>query len=90
MRQLGKALSIIAMHRAKQEIIAADLAAFYAPGECGRLVFRNRDREERQARRHAKSVSGLNRRQFRLAEKQNWRWISRAVTEIFNRMTPGF
>jgi hypothetical protein len=90
MRQVGKALSILAMHEAKQLAISADLAAFHAPGECAKLAFKNSHREERQARRHAKSVSGLNRRQFRLVEKRSWRWIERATTVIFNRIMPGY
>lgn len=88
MRQVGKALSILAMHHARQEMIGIDLHAFGAPGECYPLAFKNSHREERQARRHAKSVSGLNRRQFRLVEKRSWRWIERAMCQIVNRWHP--
>jgi hypothetical protein len=80
MRQLGKAFSIIARARAREEMMHMDVDAFHAPSECHGLVSRGEDRRLRQARRHAKSVSGLNRRQFRQAlKKLNQRHFEKLV-----------
>lgn len=87
-RQLGRALSVLAKHFAQQEMIGMDLAAFHAPGECYPLAFRNRDREEREAMRHARSLSGLTRRKFKRVAQQNRRYVERAAHDILNRWLP--
>lgn len=90
MRQLGKALSIVATQRAELEMMFMDLHAFHAPSECGALILRGEDRRKREAMRHARSVSGLSRRQFRLEVGKNHRHIERVMCDIINRKMPGF
>ena len=90
MRQLGKALSIVATQRAELEMMFMDLHAFHAPSECGALILRGEDRRKREAMRRARSFSGLNRRQFRLEVGKNHRHIERVMCDIINRKMPGF
>jgi hypothetical protein len=88
MTQMGRALSILATHHARQEMIGIDLHAFGAPGECYPLAYKSREREEREAMRHARSFSGLNRCQFRMFVRKNMRNIERAMCQIVNRWHP--
>lgn len=67
MRQLGKAIGIVAMATVREIIMHEDVSAWGAPSECHRDVRRGEVDRERTARRHAKAVSGLTRGQFRRA-----------------------
>lgn len=85
-QQLGRAFSIIAELEAHDAIMDADLQAFHAPSECWDLVFKDQDKKRRFVWRHARHVSGLNRRQFRQAwQKCNPKWINRATFNIIAR-----
>ena len=84
-RQLGRALTIVAAEYARRMFIDSDLAAFHAPSECYKDAHKGDLRRERIARRKAKSISGLNRRQFRLILKANDRTICRAAERIAER-----
>jgi hypothetical protein len=59
MQQLGKALTILAVQRAKEDAIHLDVDAMGAPGECHDAVSRNSAKRRRQARKHAESVARL-------------------------------
>ncbi len=68
-QNLGRALSIVFLAQVREEIMHMDVAAFGAPSECHDAVSKGEEKRLRQARRHARAVSGVNRRQFRLALK---------------------
>ena len=88
-KQLGKALSIIAHHHAREYFMHADVEAFHAPSECHALVSRNEARRARKARRHAKAVSGMTRAQFRRALRNvPQRALERATGAIIARQYP--
>ncbi|QIG66743.1 hypothetical protein EVB27_073 [Rhizobium phage RHph_TM16] len=90
MRQVGKALGILATFEAKEIVMHADIAAFGAPGECHGLVSKGEAKRAREARRHAKAVSGLSRRGFN-QELRKWKntcFIQRAVSRIADRLNP--
>ena len=87
--QMGKAISIIAKARAAEYIMHADVDAYYAPSECHELVSRGEERRERQARRHAKSISGLSRRGFNRRFKMvSDRTMCIVVDRIIDRVFP--
>jgi len=62
-RNLGKALSILAKHEAEEIMAHADVDLWGAPSECHDLVAKGEEQRARQARRHAESVA---RRPFRI------------------------
>lgn len=90
MRQVGKALGILARFEAREIVKHADVGMFYAPSECHSLVAKNEDKRAREARRHAKAVSGLSRREFNkeLRKYRNAPFIQYAVDRIVERMSP--
>ena len=56
-RNLGKALTIMAEHEASEEFKHADMSAFGAPSECHQDALRSEPRRRRQARKHAEAVA---------------------------------
>lgn len=89
MRQMGRAVSIMARAFATEMVMHDDVRAFHAPSECHALVARNEEKRTRQARRHAKAISGLSRREFNKAWKRvTPRIFDTAVGHIYNRMSP--
>ncbi len=64
MRQLGKAIGIIARACANESIMHEDISAWGAPSECHADVEKGEAIRLRHAHRLAKSVSGLSRRAF--------------------------
>ncbi len=58
-QQLGRALTIIARQRAREDALHIDVDLFHAPSECHDAVTRSEHQRRRQARRHAEAVSGL-------------------------------
>lgn len=88
-RQLGRAFSIIAEQIAKEHVMHEDVSAFGAPSECHRLVARGEDRRAREARRHAKAVSGLSRGAFRHELRRlPRRSLERAIEVHLNHLMP--
>jgi hypothetical protein len=88
-RKLGKAIGIVAAAEVVEQCMHEDLSAFYAPSECHRDVRKGEVRRQRSAWRHAKSVSGLTRWQFRQAMKRlPRRQFERAVASVYDRMHP--
>jgi hypothetical protein len=59
MPNLGKALSIIWVQRAREHALDMDIVAFGAPSECHDLVAKGETGRRRQARRHAEAVAGM-------------------------------
>jgi len=57
-KNLGKAVSILARQEAASHFAFEDLAAFHAPSECYPIVERGERRRARLARRHAEAVAG--------------------------------
>ncbi len=88
MRNLGKALGIVAREEAHNAIMHMDVDVMYAPSECHNLVARGRIKRQREARRHAKAVSGLNRRLFRKALDKNIHWAMVCAERIIARDCP--
>ena len=84
MAQLGKAFTIIARQQVLESILHADVDAFGAPSECHGLVRKGELRREREAWRHAKAVSGLNRRNFRKAMKSLDRRTFERLFDVLN------
>lgn len=64
---MGAAISILARQEAEEQINHADITAFGGCGDCHRSIRQGEERREREARRLAKSVSGLSRREFNVA-----------------------
>lgn len=89
-RQLGKALGIIAMHGVREEIMHADVDAFYAPSECHALIARGEEKRLREAKRHARAVSGLSRSAFNreLRKKSTQRALAICFGRILHRDSP--
>lgn len=85
MQQLGKAFSVIARQLASEEMAHDEVDAYYAPSECHGLVKKHMVKKHRLARRYARSISGLNRCQFRIALERNERAIDRARQVIVER-----
>ena len=83
MRQIGKAFGIIARAEAREIMMHQDVSAFYAPSECHALVSRGEERRKREARRHAKSISGLSRRAFNRELKA---FRGRVLENVINRI----
>lgn len=81
---MGKALSIIARQAAREQMYHDDIDLFYGGGECHAIVVRGECRRARQARRQAKSVSGLSRRVFNLKLRE--RTTKQAITAAFDRI----
>lgn len=88
-RRLGAAIGIIAAQAAAEDFGHADLAAFNAPGECHDDMQRGEAARMRQARRRAKSVSGLSRSAFnRELQQLHPRIMVRAVDRIYCKHYP--
>jgi len=87
-QNLGRAFTIIAEWHAKEQALHADVAAFGAPGECHAMVSRGESKREREARRLARSVSGLSRRQFNMAFKavRRLRGWQRLEGQVYHRI----
>lgn len=64
-RNLGRALTILADQEAREHAMHEDVDAFYAPSECHGLVARGEEKRQRQARRHAEAVAGAPLREIR-------------------------
>lgn len=56
-RNLGKALSIVAKAEVDEMIMHADVDAWYAPSECHGLVSKGEAKRMRRARKHAEAVA---------------------------------
>ena len=63
-RELGRAIGIYCKALAAELFAHDDVDIMGAPGECHAIVARGEAKRLRQARRIAKSVSGLSRRAF--------------------------
>jgi len=89
MRQMGKALGILARAEARESYMHDDVDAFDAPGECHGAVSRGEAHRARQARRHAKAVSGLSRAAFnRELGRVPRRVMERALHRVYVRHYP--
>jgi len=89
MRQLGKAFGLIARQEAYEQMMHADISAWHAPSECHAVVARGEKRRLREARRHAKAVSGLSRRAFNVELKRTrGRIFDVAIARIYAREWP--
>lgn len=89
MRQMGKAIGILALAQAREDFMHEDVDAFGAPGECHGLVSRGEARRERQARRHAKAASGLSRAAFnRELRRVPYPVMRRAYGRVYERHYP--
>lgn len=87
--QMGRALTIIARAEASEIVMHEDVSAYHAPSECHRDVSRGEEARRRTARRHAKSVSGLSRRQFNSVLKTvSSRVLQEAVSRIHAKISP--
>lgn len=86
MKQVGRAISILADFDAGETLAHLDVDLYNAPSECHGLVSRGELTRRRRAYRHAKSVSGLTSRQFRKVLKNlSCRHYRRAVETILMR-----
>jgi hypothetical protein len=59
MRNLGKAVGILARAEAAEHDYHADVDAWGAPGECHAVVAKGAARRLRRARKHAEAVAGM-------------------------------
>lgn len=66
-KNLGKAVSILARAEALEIALHEDVAAWGAPSECHGAVSRGEAQRRRQARRHAEAVA---RRPLRIIERE--------------------
>jgi hypothetical protein len=89
MRNLGRALSVIARQQVGEIIMHEDVRAWGAPSECHRDVERGEISRARQARRLAKSVSGMSRASFnRELRSIPARALTECVSRLYERMSP--
>ena len=89
MRQLGKAIGIMAAFEAAEYFAHADVDIMYAPSACHEIVARGEVQRRRLARRHAKAASGLSRREFNLAlRKIDPRIFAKAIDRIYESTYP--
>jgi hypothetical protein len=66
-RNLGKALGIMALQDVREDIMHDDISAWGAPSECHELVASGEDDRRRRARRHAEAVA---QRPYRIIKRE--------------------
>ena len=59
MQQLGKALTIIAQQRAKEDAMHMDVDAFHGGSECHLALMDRESQRRRRARKHAEAVARM-------------------------------
>lgn len=69
-KNLSKALTILARAEAAEHFQHADVDAFHAPSECHVLVSRGEARRQRHARKHAEAVAQAPLRAIKRAAAQ--------------------
>lgn len=91
-KSMGRALSVMARQEVREIIMHEDVSAWGAPSECHSSVSRGEEIRRRQARRLAKSISGLSRAAFNreLCRSGGYggRAWARVVSSLYSTMSP--
>lgn len=92
MKSMGRALTIMARQDVREIVMHEDVSAWGAPSECHQSVSRGEFLRRREARRLAKSVSGLSRAAFNRELARGGglggRVWSSLVSRLYERMSP--